>query len=473
MIEHGAIYFDRPDCTPTAEELIHIKKYLRNPIQASDIFVFNIRLCDNKVDRDHERFSISAIKQLEALYVGKSGIITVGSSTSYPRIFETWTNTDKDIEVAAGDHENLCELWGKAFLARNWINSDAIAAIQSKRFNRVSISCSIKQAVCSICGRENCKHKKGFIYGGREASVVLLDPQDVYEWTILESENKRPLKAKVRKKKALKGECTCSDCEDKDARLESWTDVLNVNRKEPVTEVCGHRHKSHNEALMTELQEIVDQLEWCHYQCEAGPLSMNKSFVRLKEIANSGIHAKLDRDIWKACHMCDSAFTNPELNTNNDLSYYSIGECEKGYRMLIRSGGGKPVDVLVERWTEGIGWQLVGFYRPRYCPNCGRPLTDEAWTELERKVGENDNHEPLKLEELKQMNFSIDMPVFVKLIGGHWPGTVGCNTGYCEIDFVENRVDIYTIGWDCPARLNTEDYGKTWIAYRRKPKEEK
>ncbi len=115
MIEHGAIYFDKPDCIPTAEELTYIRKYLRNPVQASDIFVFNIRLCDNKVDRDYERFTISAIRKLETLYVGRSGIITVGNSTSYPRIFETWTNINEDIEVVAGDHENLCELWGKAF----------------------------------------------------------------------------------------------------------------------------------------------------------------------------------------------------------------------------------------------------------------------------------------------------------------------------------------------------------------------
>lgn len=58
-----------------------------------------------------------------------------------------------------------------------------------------------------------------------------------------------------------------------------------MNRKEPATEVCSHQNKSNNEALMMELRGIVDQLEWCHYQCEAGLLSMNKSFVRLKEIA--------------------------------------------------------------------------------------------------------------------------------------------------------------------------------------------
>lgn len=392
MIEHGAIYFDKPDCTPTVEELTHIQKYLRNPVQASDIFVFNIRLCDNKVDRDYERFTISAIRKLETLYVGRSGIITVGNSTSYPRIFETWTNINKDIEVVAGDHENLCELWGKAFLLRSWNNSDAIAAIQSKRFNRVSVSCSIRQAVCSICGRESCKHKKGFFYCGREANVLLLDPQDVYEWTILESENKRPLKAKVRKMKASKNKYACVDRENKDSRLESWTDVLNVNRKEPATEVCSHQHKPHKESLtLTELQRIIDQLELCGYECQGGPLEMNTAFIRLKEIAHGCMaSAKLDRSKFEACRMCDSAFTNPELAPDNDLSYCSIGKCEKGYRMFIRSGDGKPVEILVEKWNDVAGWQIIGHYYPKYCPECGRHITEEALSELERGIGGND-----------------------------------------------------------------------------------
>lgn len=357
MIEHGAIYFDKPDCIPTAEELTYIQKYLRNPVQASDIFVFNIRLCDNKVDRDYERFTISAIRKLETLYVGRSGIITVGNSTSYPRIFETWTNINEDIEVVAGDHENLCELWGKAFLLRNWNNSDAIAAIQSKRFNRVSVSCSIKRAVCSICGRESCKHKKGFLYCGREANVLLLDPQDVYEWTILESENKKPLKAKVRKKKTLKNESACVNCENKDAGLESWTDVLNVNRKEPATEVYDPKH---NESLfLTELQEIVNQLELCGYECQGGPLEMNTAFIRLKEIAHDGtIPTKLDRSMWDGCEWCHSHVYTKVAYT---LCNKNIGATYENVPM-------------------------------QYCPVCGKPLTEEAWTELERKIGGNDGN---------------------------------------------------------------------------------
>lgn len=36
---------------------------------------------------------------------------------------------------------------------------------------------------------------------------------------------------------------------------------------------------------LEELLEIVQQLERCGYECEGGPLNMNKAFVRLKELA--------------------------------------------------------------------------------------------------------------------------------------------------------------------------------------------
>ena len=53
--------------------------------------------------------------------------------------------------------------------------------------------------------------------------------------------------------------------------------------------------------------------------------------------------------------MCANAFTDPELNIDNDLSYIGIGECEKGYRMLPHSGDGRPTTILVEKWFDGTG----------------------------------------------------------------------------------------------------------------------
>lgn len=76
------------------------------------------------------------------------------------------------------------------------------------------------------------------------------------------------------------------------------------------------------------------------------------------------------------CRMCDSAYTNPELDSDHDLSYISIGECVPGYRMLFRSGDGRPTEILFEMWKGE--WKTIGFYRPKFCPNCGRELRENA-----------------------------------------------------------------------------------------------
>ena len=77
-----------------------------------------------------------------------------------------------------------------------------------------------------------------------------------------------------------------------------------------------------------------------------------------------------------ACRFCANAHTDPGLDSDNDLSYMGIGESGKGYRILFRSGDGRPTELLFEKWHEQSGWHSVGWYQPQYCPNCGRELTE-------------------------------------------------------------------------------------------------
>ena len=77
------------------------------------------------------------------------------------------------------------------------------------------------------------------------------------------------------------------------------------------------------------------------------------------------------------CHMCDNAFVNPELSKDDDLSYVTVGFCTRGHRMMIRSGAGKTTQIIAEEYdAEMKAWKYLGFYRPNYCPNCGRELVE-------------------------------------------------------------------------------------------------
>lgn len=53
----------------------------------------------------------------------------------------------------------------------------------------------------------------------------------------------------------------------------------------------------------------------------------------------------------------------------------------------------KPVKLDRSRW-EGCGYcndtTDAEAYEFCYCPYCGKPLTEEAWEQLERRIGGND-----------------------------------------------------------------------------------
>ncbi len=67
--------------------------------------------------------------------------------------------------------------------------------------------------------------------------------------------------------------------------------------------------------------------------------------------------AKLDRSRWEGCYTC------------NNIPGIMLGEITMciGKRILT---------------TES--------HELKFCPECGKPLTEEAWAEMERRIGGND-----------------------------------------------------------------------------------
>lgn len=92
-----------------------------------------------------------------------------------------------------------------------------------------------------------------------------------------------------------------------------------------------------------------------------------------QDCAKTAISALQEREEReKGCGFCLNANIDPELE-GRDLSYHCVGYAEKGYRLLVASGGGRPMEILFEQWRNDR-WSAIGFYEPRFCPMCGRPL---------------------------------------------------------------------------------------------------
>ena len=60
---------------PDEKQLAQLNKQAKSALSAEEVYVFSVRLCDNQVDRDGERFSDEAIRALAPMFVGKTGVL--------------------------------------------------------------------------------------------------------------------------------------------------------------------------------------------------------------------------------------------------------------------------------------------------------------------------------------------------------------------------------------------------------------
>ena len=172
---------------PAEAELTEINRFAKSPLRAEEVYAFSLRLCDNEVDRDWERFDQAALAALGDLFVGKSGIFdhqwTAEGQTA--RIYRTEVVRESAQVTAAGD--GYCWLKAWAYLLRTEKNADLIAEIEGGIKREVSVGCSVARRVCSICGAEGgtCQHVPGQRYGERLCFLELQDPTDAYEWSFV------------------------------------------------------------------------------------------------------------------------------------------------------------------------------------------------------------------------------------------------------------------------------------------------
>lgn len=64
-----------------------------------------------------------------------------------------------------------------------------------------------------------------------------------------------------------------------------------------------------------------------------------------------------------------------ELDDSNDFGSCGIGDYLDSYSIMFNSGAGRPCELEFRNWYNGR-WHTVGRYYPKFCPECGRPLTE-------------------------------------------------------------------------------------------------
>ena len=164
---------------PNAQQLEKINALAKGTLTAEQVYVFSVRLCDDQVDRDFERFDTEALPVLAKLFVGKSGIVdhkwSAGSQLA--RIFDT--------EILTEDGVTGIKAW--AYIRRGGAGDEWIADIEAGIKKEVSVGCAMGRSVCSICGGDygSCGHRKGEYYEGQLCCAILRDPVDAYEFSFV------------------------------------------------------------------------------------------------------------------------------------------------------------------------------------------------------------------------------------------------------------------------------------------------
>ncbi len=164
---------------PDAQALEKINRYSKSPLNAEQVYCFDVRLCDDQPDRDYEQFDTAALAQMAELFLGKTGIADHDWSTErqVARIF--------DAKVVSQD--GVSYLMAQCYLLRTQKNEELIADIEGGIKKEVSIGCAMGKSTCSLCGKPygSCEHRKGVTYGAEVCIAVLSEPLDAYEFSFV------------------------------------------------------------------------------------------------------------------------------------------------------------------------------------------------------------------------------------------------------------------------------------------------
>lgn len=159
------------------EEMSLINRQTLRDLQPDEVFAFRLEACDDQLDRDYERFSLSALEQMAKLFVGQPVLMD-----------HQWSAGSQTARVYAADVEDTGEkkrLILRCYMPKTQKSEDTIQAIEGGILRECSVGVAISRAICSVCGTDNCKaicpHIRGREYDGKICHFILDGVEDAYE----------------------------------------------------------------------------------------------------------------------------------------------------------------------------------------------------------------------------------------------------------------------------------------------------
>jgi hypothetical protein len=173
----------------TDEQLEKINAIEGQTLSEDEVYVFTINMTGNNLDKDYEMFSVGALKQLAEMYIGKP---LKYQGNIIGRIFNTYLEVQEDFVVENGEryYRLKADVYSVIIPSTTPIIKKIKEEVCGKKSDTealISISCSVDEAICSICGenrrkRNNCEHINSQLYNNSHLCYVTLqNVTDVYE----------------------------------------------------------------------------------------------------------------------------------------------------------------------------------------------------------------------------------------------------------------------------------------------------
>lgn len=164
-----------------SRELALINRQTLRELKEEEVFTFRLAACDDRVDRDYERFTAGALKGLAEKFEGKTVLMDhmwrVGSQTA--RVYAAQVEAD-------GDADRLIL---RCYMPRTDKTAGTIQAIEAGILRECSVGCRMERAVCTICGADQtktcCQHIPGREYDGQMCVMELDGATDAYEVSLV------------------------------------------------------------------------------------------------------------------------------------------------------------------------------------------------------------------------------------------------------------------------------------------------
>ena len=84
------------------------------------------------------------------------------------------------------------------------------------------------------------------------------------------------------------------------------------------------------------------------------------------------------------CRWCNSYRIDFELHEDNDFHAGTVGDTAPHNQIMLECGNRDALRIEFNRWNDNDKmWHTVGRYYPKYCPECGRKITE--WPEVHRR----------------------------------------------------------------------------------------